>query len=122
MSDIYGIGVALKSSIDNYFRWARGSGRTSLLTKCIKQDDIVVFVTDNEAKYVKRIAKEKGINIKTIVLNPSRHFELSERMAELSGRLVFDHRWVELFYQIQLDRIGENLSDMVSSFSRANNG
>lgn len=122
MQDIYGIGVTIKSSIDNYFRWARGSGRTSLLTEYIKQGDIIIFVTNDEAEYVKRIAKEKGINIKTIVINPSRHFELSVKMAGLSGRLVFDHRWVELFYQIQIERIGENLSDMVRSFSRDNNG
>lgn len=101
--DKYGIGQALKGFAYNYFQSARRSGRTTALLERLKDDDMVVFCTAKEASRVRRSCAERGVEIRTVVVDPGD----PSQIYSYHGPVVFDHTWVEQFYLAELERIGK---------------
>lgn len=98
--DFFGIGQAIKTAVVVYRQSARGTGRTTSLVDGVKDGDRIVFASQKEAFRVKRLIKERGINVSCIVVNPKtpeRIFEMGSVAGE--GRNIFDHTWVEMFYE-----------------------
>ena len=97
--DMFGIGNALKDCAQIYFTSARNTGRTTALVESLKTGDRVVFCNSKEADRVKRLAKERGVEISVLVVPPAdpgkifTHGSLSR-----DGRCIFDHSWLENFY------------------------
>lgn len=97
--DQFGIGQAINGATHVYFRASRQTGRTTALIESLKSGDMVVFIDSREAERVKRLCLEKGVNIKTIVLDPKEPQRIFDRgSVSGDGRCVFDHSWVEQYY------------------------
>ncbi len=68
--DIFGIGTAIRGTVGVYFLSARRSGRTVQMINTLKDGDRVVFATSNMARTVERMARDRGVKIEYIVVNP----------------------------------------------------
>lgn len=100
--DHFGIGQAIRGVAMIYFRSSRQTGRTLSLIESVKDGDCVCFTNSREAERVKRMCKERGVVIDTIVVNPKEPHGVFER-GTAQGRMIFDHTWIEEYY---LDAIG----------------
>lgn len=108
MTDFFGIGPAIKASVVMYETCARGSGRTLSLVNSLKEGDRVVFTNTREAKRVKELAKERGITIDYVVIDPKTPHTLFE-LRPSQGRSIFDHSWVEQYFKNAIDRAAQDI-------------
>jgi hypothetical protein len=117
--DHFGIGAAMRGMLLNYQYSARQTGRTTSLVESVKDGDQVVFATRQEAERVERLIKERGINVKCIVVDPKEPNRLMER-ATLHGygRTIFDHTWVEQFYANAI----EHAANVIDTLQRETSG
>lgn len=106
--DIFGIGTALKALQEVYFRSGRSSGRTMAMVSALKTGDLVCFTQQREANRVKKMCEERGVTIDVIVVDPNHPERLMER-GTAKERFVFDHSWVEQYYQRELEESGKRL-------------
>ena len=114
MMDFFGIGNSVKSLLNTHFSTLRRTGRTTNLVKSLKDGDRVVFTNENEAKRVKNIAKEKGLTINTLVVNPRESSILSTMQKH---RTILDHSWVEEYYSQAIKKAGNDLTYIEKSLS-----
>lgn len=108
MSDFFGIGPAIKAVTTVYLQSARGSGRTVSLINSLKDGDRVIFHQERYAQHVQRMAKERGVTIDYIVVDPTQPQRLFERGSS-QGRTIFDHSWVEQFYLQAIDHADKQI-------------
>lgn len=98
--DHFGIGAAVKGATEIYFQSARRTGRTSMLVESAKSGDTIVFADQLEANRVNRLCAERNKSVLCIVVPTNQPWRAKEIMRGRStGRLVFDHSWVEMFYR-----------------------
>ena len=107
--DHYGIGTALRAMLCNYSQTARQTGRTTSLIESVKTGDCVVFANTREAKRVQNLLKERNIHIDCVTAHPADAPSLYRDNLGTSGRMLFDHTWVEEFYRIELDKLIESV-------------
>lgn len=117
--DHYGIGAAVEGAARIYLQSARQTGRTTSLIESLKTGDRAVFINTREAKRVKWLCKERGVEIETIVVdpkNPLKIYDIGSVPGE--GRCIFDHSWVEQFY---LNAIND-AREAIDTFQRETSG
>lgn len=116
--DHFGIGAAIRGAINIYFRCARQTGRTTSLVESVQDGDRVVFADHQEARRVQRLWRERGVEVGYAVVDPKtpeRLFELEYGPAK--GRTIFDHSWVEQWYEIALNRASSELDTLAREMS-----
>jgi hypothetical protein len=106
--DIYGIGNSLDAFAQTLSVSARRTGRTEMMINSLKDGDQVVFSDAKECERVRRRLKELNIDAKCVV-DSNRHHPV-ENMRRASGKTVFDHGWVEQFYNRKLSSAKNQLA------------
>ena len=96
--DTFGIAAQVKGAMHTVFQASRGTGRTYAMLRCLHDGDLVVFKDHREANRVKRLAKEMGYEIQTLVCSPRRPEEIFRNRGTLQGQLMLDHSWLEDYY------------------------
>jgi hypothetical protein len=109
MTDFYGIGPAIKASVVMYQTCARGSGRTLSLLNSLKDGDRVVFTNVKQMRDFERQAKERGINLEYMVVDPATPNLILERRPS-QGRTIFDHSWVEQYFFNAIERAEKDIN------------
>jgi hypothetical protein len=106
--DMFGIGAAMKAMTRVYFQSARGSGRTTMMIDSLHEGDRVVFSNARERERVEKLIRDRGLkDVKCIVVPPREPTRAFERGTS-QGRTIFDHSWVEQFYEDRIkDASGE---------------
>ena len=121
MSDLFGIGTAIRGLVDIYSKSARGTGRTTTLIEHVKDGDLVIFSNHREAVRVSRLCEfERGIKIKYIVINPQNPEQIFEQTCWHQGRIIFDHSWIEEFYKLVIDNVRLHI-EKLEEFRNVNN-
>jgi len=100
--DPFGIGAAVMGAARIYFASARRTGRTTALIESITSGDRIVFTDQREADRVRRLCLDRGLNVDCITLEPSRPDPVSALRKHPHGRTVFDHSWIEQYYEARL--------------------
>lgn len=95
--DHFGIGAALQAMASIYFRQSRLTGRTTSLVESVKDGDRIVFANSHEAERVRRLCREREVDVTCMVVDPSTPERLFE-VGTSEGRTIFDHGWVEQHY------------------------
>jgi hypothetical protein len=121
MSDFFGIGQAIKGAAFIYFASARRTGRTTSLVESLHDGDRVVFTNSREADRVKRMCKDRGVKITTVVIDPKEPTRLLEYGYSHSGRTVLDHTWVEQYYSNSLENTFKELTNFQREMSSDRN-
>lgn len=103
--DIFGIGAAMRGALQILLRAQRATDRSTLLLSIVKPGDEVVFVNAEQARLFERAMRERVpaiVGVQTRVCDPARLDQIMGRYVA-DGRMLFDHVWVEQFYQNALD-------------------
>lgn len=104
MSDIFGIGNAIKTALGMYRVMARRTGRTTNLINSLKPGDRVVVTNSAEKKRLESLCRERGLgDVCFTVCDPTKPENLFNKPPS-KGRTIFDHTWVEEFYQNAVER------------------
>lgn len=93
--DQFGIGAAMRAAAVNYSQSARRSGRTTRLLESLRNGDRVIFHEEREARRVKLLARECGLDIRTMVVPV---YDPAQLQGYAGGRTFLDHGWVEEYY------------------------
>ena len=114
--DLFGIGEAMKALVIVYYNTARQTGRTTHMLKYLKDGDRICFADRREADRVRRICKDLSLDVKCIVINPSKLHGL-HNLPRSTGRTIFDHSWVERFYIDAISHAGNTMTSFEERFS-----
>jgi hypothetical protein len=107
--DMFGIGAAIKGCVSVYFQSARATGRTTLLLESVQAGDRVVFRNDREAFRFNQALRDMGkTNITCTVVKPERPGDIFS-IPTSKGRTVFDHMWLQDFYECRIDQINQEI-------------
>lgn len=109
--DHFGIGNAVRSLFRAYQQASRGSGRTTSLLNSVGHDDRIVVATAREADRLLRECQHRGLTTTVIVVSP----KSPERLLYLrpvQGRTLFEHTWVEDFYQESIERAVRGIDEL----------
>lgn len=106
--DRYGVGTAVQAALSMYRSYARGTGRTTLLLDSLRNGDRVIFAESRHASYFQMLCAERELAITCMVI-PVREFHRMHSLARSEGKTVFDHTWIELFYE---QEIRKNIAEL----------
>lgn len=109
--DIFGIGAHMRSLAHAYSQLSRRTGRTTMFLDILKDGDRVVFAEKNEARRVDMLCRERKLQVDCIVIPPDSVWMLQGKGRSV-GRTLFDHAWLELYYQHEIESIGKNLHQL----------
>lgn len=118
MSDHFGIGTAILGASRIYMLSARGTGRTTSLVESVKDGDRIIFATRKESERVSRLLKERGLNVDCVAYGPDRAYGLFRDLNTSEGRTIFDHTWVEQFFE----RAIQDAQRQIESFQKELSG
>jgi hypothetical protein len=109
--DHFGIGNAMRGMVQMVIHAGRRTGRTTSLLDSLKNGDRIVFADRAEANRVERLCKERRLSVECIVILPCAAYKIAEREKSI-GRTVFDHGWIEQFYDDAIDRAANAIDQM----------
>lgn len=119
--DDFGIGTAMQAMARIYFETSRMTGRSTHLAESISPDDVVVFSSEKLARHFCRLVKEKRkFNAKYVVSDPKYFPNLFDKLRgkRIHGKLIFDHVWLELFYEHEISA----LTNVLDTYAQQNSG
>ena len=114
--DHFGIGAGLLGAANIYFNSARQTGRTTSLIESVKDGDRIVVRNQREEYCLKRRLEERGLKVDVLTIAPATLEKLFEHPTP-QGRTIFDHQWLEDFYNITLESAVKSLDNMQRDLS-----
>lgn len=114
--DIFGIGPGVLGAVNIYFQSARRTGRTTALLESLKPGDRIVFAESKHADLMRRMLKERDLDVECIVIPPNIPEKLFEHPTS-QGRTIFDHCWLEQFYLSNLERMTRDIDHLQTQSS-----
>lgn len=97
MTDIYGIGDMLRRELHQYRSHSRRTGRTARMLMQLKDGDTVITSHGKHADYLRHQVEKAGLRVTVLPAQPSLHDV--GKYGPYSGRIHFDHTWVEDFFK-----------------------
>jgi len=114
--DHFGIGAGLLGAANIYFQGARQTGRTTSLIESVKDGDRIVVRNRQEEYFLKRRMEGRGLKVDILAVDPATPEKLY-RHPKSQGRTIFDHQWLEDYYNISLRSIAKSLGNMQKELS-----
>lgn len=119
MIDPCQIGPSVQTVLQTYFQLARGTGRTSVLLSALQEGDLIVCLLNSGRDLRTRIRDEGFTNVKLFTCTADANLsDLHLRMPRSSGRILFDHSWLELYFY---NLIKGSTDDLVNLSRRLSN-
>ena len=116
--DFFGIGQAIRCVVQVYFMGARATGRTQSMVESLRDGDRVWFAKSKEANRVKRICKDRNLDVECLVCNPS-YLERIFEHGTAKGRVIIDHGFVETMYMQMLEQCADRIRHIEQQTSHA---
>lgn len=118
--DHFGIGAAVRGAYRAVVLAMRHTGRTTRLVSDLRENDLVIVLNAKHGQDLERKARVAGKACHWVAADPLigdvQHGHASERIRAWggSGRLIFDHAWLEAYYDQVLVDAGSDLDRLVS--------
>jgi glutamine cyclotransferase len=94
-----------------YSQTARQTGRTTSLIESLKDGDRVCCATTEEARHLKRMCRDRGLQV-TVITLPIRDAHRIFERGTSQGRTIFDHTWVERYYMAAVERAQDEIDQL----------
>ena len=114
--DHFGIGQAMRGMAQVYALSARRTGRTTSLVESLKNGDRIVCATEPERRHLQMLCRERNLEVGVIIVAPRDPQRLFERGTS-TGRTIFDHGWVEAYYQAAIERCNSDIDHLQTQAS-----
>ena len=108
MTDQYGVGNALRAFHHSMVMASRGTGRTTRMLEMVKDGDRIVLTQQNRRREIEHLLKAMGKDVTIIAVHP-RNIDQIFNGPQPKGYTHFDHEWVDEYYRIRMDDIGNGL-------------
>jgi hypothetical protein len=115
--DHFGIGTAMRAMAQLYQQTARRTGRTTSLLNSVKDGDRIVFASVKDARLFGHLLRERGKKVECVVRSPDNPDDLFH-LSMTGGRTLFDHRWVEDYYALAIDRSYKEIDNLQGALSK----
>lgn len=115
--DFFGIGAAILAGARIYQQAARCSGRTTRMVESVKAGDRIVFASRREANRVASLLRERQVAVQIDVVDPKRPEGVLDRKPA-DGRIIFDHSWIEQYYEAAIERASAGIDELRAMASR----
>lgn len=105
--DVFGIGAAMRGAMAVLLRCQRATGRSTMLLSLVQPGDEIIFADNRQANHFERALHQKNPELAKYVrarVVPLEQMDKLRGLRNPNGRVMFDHVWVERFYQDSLDR------------------
>jgi hypothetical protein len=109
--DHFGIGQAMRGMARVFFQSARQTGRTTSLIESLKDGDRVVFANLKTATDFQRLCNKRKLAVDCVVIPPRDPGQI-KRFPPSDGRTVFDHTWVEIYYEGAIENAGDDIDHL----------
>jgi len=122
--DYFGIGAAMRGACRAVVLAMRATGRTTRLVDDLRENDIVIVLNADHGRHLERKALDAGKRCRWVVADPLigevAHGHAAEKIRawDGAGRLIFDHAWVEAYYDQVLVDAGTDLDKIGSERER----
>lgn len=120
MIDDYGTTAALLMAHELFTKTDRRHGRTERMIAALKDGDVVIVAKYEVQKFIEGKCRERGLDIKVVVINPGNHTEYmpTAMMYAMNHNIHFDHTWVEEFWERRLNKVANELYDIMVGANR----
>ncbi|WP_378952241.1 hypothetical protein [Mesorhizobium sp. ANAO-SY3R2] len=107
----------LAAGLEIYILSSRRTGKTTRMIANLKDGDQVVTLHQKEADRLRRIFKERKLDVRVITIAEPQPHEVLTRVSTASGRgrTHFDHSWVEAFFSRAIDNAAKDFDSLVSA-------
>lgn len=115
--DYFGMGAAARGAFRAVLMAMRGTGRTTRLVSDLRENDLVVVLNSDHGRRLERLAHAEGKKAQWVAADPLigdvRSGRAADRLHAWSGhgRLIFDHAWLEAYYD-------QCISDAINDLDR----
>lgn len=122
--DYFGIGAAMRGACRAVVLAMRATGRTTRLLADLSETDLVIVLNSDHGRHLERKARDAGKKCRWVAADPLigdvMHGYAAEKIHawDGTGRLIFDHSWLEAYYDQVLVDAGSDLDKLVSSRER----
>lgn len=122
--DYFGMGAAFRGACRAVILAMRATGRTTRLVADLRDNDMVVVLNAEHGRHLERKARDAGKSCKWVAADPLIGDVVNGRSAERirswdgTGRLIFDHAWLEAYYDQVLVDAGSDLDRLCSERER----
>ena len=110
-TDMFGIGPAVSAALSLVFGAQRQTGRTTRLIESVKDGDRIIAASGHAARHMAALLKQRGVNVSIEVIDPLNQYKLY-KLGTAQGRTIFDHTWVEIFYQQAISNAADQMTEM----------
>ena len=120
--DFFGIGTAMRGMIGVYIQFARRTGRTTMLLQSLRPGDRVICAEVKQRQYLEQKLQDWGIEGVEVVHIPVQMPNDLFRLGTSKGQTIFDHSWVEKFYEQAINDAAKAIDqwqESTSGFGRA---
>lgn len=98
------ISAMLETMLHVYINSKRQSGRTTRMISSLDDGDTIVCTNSAHARILQmQIQQEHGKIVRCIAAAPHRIEQYIDTLRGLPGNVVFDHTWIEDYYQHQIE-------------------
>lgn len=116
----YGMGAATRAAMDMFNMGCRQTGRTLRMCENANPGDRIVAHDERAKRYIERILRDIAKeNVEVVAIPVSLHGDHLARLRPASGRLMFDHNWVEQFYMARIGNAQADIRRIAEAFSNA---
>jgi hypothetical protein len=118
MTEQYGFDKALEKSLQQIQHDMRRTGKTTRMIGMLKHGDRVVTHSEVHASQLRHLIRARKIDAEVIVREPKP--EVLRDMLGVGtskGETVFEHTWVELYYQASISNASKLLNEMAVELS-----
>lgn len=107
--DLFGIGNAIKSCAQIYFRSAIQTGRTTALINSLKAGDRVYLETYEQVRWFESRLKDFGVEGIVCLVWSKTGIRDNFRFGKAEGKAVLDHRLIEAMYLKAIDDCSQRI-------------
>lgn len=122
--DYFGIGAAFRGACRAVVLAMRATGRTTRLVSDLRENDLVIVLNAEHGRHLERKVRESGKVCRWVAADPLIgdvvHGRAADRIRSWDGqgRLIFDHSWLEAYYDQVLVDAGSDLDKLTSERER----
>lgn len=113
----HGLQAHVKASLRTFIAFSRRSGRTTAMIDAARNGDLIITASEQEARRIRRLLQDAGKEVTVGISDPARD-PMMRRGTNPTGATIFDHSWLELYWETQIDRAAANLFNIKQAMSK----
>lgn len=113
----HGLQAHVKASLRTFIAFSRRSGRTTAMIDAARDGDLIITANEPEARRLRRLLHDAGKEVAVGISDPGRN-PMMLRGTNPTGATIFDHVWLGLYWETQIDLAASSLFQIKQAMSK----